>query len=80
MTSMVVGKGCRPSIPVSNADVHVPGTTNQLRSTACAWPALIHPASCAVCSELATSPAATNTSTSPVRRKKRARSSRIPPR
>ncbi len=44
------------------------GSTSQLRSSACPWRLLNQPASCAVCTEVASSPAATKTSTSPVPR------------
>ena len=55
----------------------MPGTTSQSSSNAAAWPKFTQPASCAVCSALATSPAATKTSTIPVKRKKRVRLSLI---
>ena len=75
-----VGSGCSPSIPVSNEDVTVPGTTSQLRSSACPWKLLSHAASCAVWAALASSPPATSTSTTDVTLKNRARLIRIPPR
>ena len=78
--SATVGSGWSPSIPVRSAARGVPGRTSQVRSTARACRIVTMPASCAECTADAHSPAATNTSTTPVIRKKRARSSRMPPR
>ena len=58
----------------------VPGRMTALRSSAWLWPPTTQPASAAVCSEEATSPAATRTRTAPVTRKKRERFRRTPPR
>ena len=80
MTSSTVGCGCSPSIPVNSDAVTVPGTISHERSNACCWPPAIQPASAAACSDEATKPAATTTSTAPVTRKNRARSSFSPPR
>ncbi len=46
---MTVGRGWRPSMPVSSDAVHVPGTTSQERSSAWSCPTVSQPASCAVC-------------------------------
>ena len=57
----------------------VPGAISQVRSTALAWPKASKPASAAACAADASNPAATNTSTKPVMRKKRERLIRTPP-
>ncbi len=57
------------------ARLHQPAEVERLP-----WRLLNQPASCAVCTEVASSPAATKTSTSPVPRKKRVRLMRTPPR
>ena len=67
-------------MPVSRAASAVPGRTSHERSNAWACRTVISPASCAECTADANSPAATNTNTTPVIRKKRPRSSRMPPR
>ncbi len=68
MTSMTIGVGWIPSTPVSSDASGVPGRTSQVRSTACACPKLIQPASCAVWTAVITRPAATSTSTTLVKR------------
>ena len=67
-------------MPVISDSHTVPGRTTALRSSACAWPPVTQPASAALCSADATSPAATITSTTPVARKKRDRLMCTPPR